>query len=133
MDAGGKIALSSDTELGDKHILLSFVIEPFLPTVEANLTDGSGMSVEHSVQFCFPIVRALVDAPWMIAEAGEHLPMCLRQRGYGRPILFGTTVNHHARHLWAFSQQFGLPATKALGLQVVVRVKKHLLWGEHLD
>ena len=59
---GGKIALSSDTELGDKHLLLPFVIESFLPTVETNLTDGSGMSVEHSVQFCFPMVRALVDA-----------------------------------------------------------------------
>ena len=99
MDASGKIALSSDTELGDKHLLLPFVIESFLPTVEANLTNGSGMSVEHSVQFCFPMVRALVDAPWMIAEAGEHLPMCHRQRGYGRPILFATAVDHHARHL----------------------------------
>ena len=99
MDTGGKIALGSDTELVYEHLLLPFVIESFLPTVEANLTDGSGMSVEHSVQFCFPMVRALVDAPWMIAEAGEHLPMCLRQRGYGRPILFTTAVDHHARHI----------------------------------
>ena len=133
MDASGKITLGSDTELVYEHLLLPFVIESFLPTVEANLTDGYRISVEHSVQFCFPIVRALVDTPWMIAETGQHLPMCLRQSGYGRPILFGTTVNHHARHLWALSQQFGLPATKALGLQVVVRVKKHLLWGEYLD
>ena len=99
MDAGGKIALGSATELVYEHLLLPFVIESFLPTVEANLTDGSGMSVEHSVQFRFPIVRALVDAPWMIAEAGQHLPMCLRQRGYCRPILFATAIDHHARHI----------------------------------
>ena len=48
--------------------------------------------------------------------------MRFRQRSDGGPILLAAPVNNHARDVGAFGEQFSLPATETLGLQVVVGV-----------
>ena len=80
------------------------------------------MGIEHSIQFRFPIGRAFVDAPWMIAEARQHLRMRCGQLGHRRPVRFAAAIDHHALYLRTFGQQDRLSTAEALSLQMIVGV-----------
>ena len=122
MDAGRKVAFGGDAELGDEHLLLPCVFEAFLPSIEADLTYGCRMSIEQLVQFLFPVWSAFVDEPRMIAEARQYLRVRLGQCSHGEPVSLAAAVDDHPLHFRAFGEQFRLPASEALGLQVVVGV-----------
>ena len=87
VNAHRQVAFGCETKLPNKHLLLSFEVVVFDPSIQTDFPDGGRKLIEKVRQGSLPRGRVFLYVPRVITERRNHLRVLLGQHSYGRPVL----------------------------------------------